>query len=1031
MRNLKKVLGLVLCLAMMLSIMVVGAGAAFVDQKDIDTKHQQAVDMCNALNIITGFENGKFMPNDNVTREQMAKMICVLDNGGKEPQLATGSTFTDVAADRWSNKYIEACASRGVVVGIGGGKFAPAGKVTATQAAKMLLVELGYDDDTQKYSGADWATKVNVDATKKGYYEDLEDIDVNAPLTREHAAQMIWNALQATEIEYKNTLTTDANGNLTATSTPQDKTHFEDGTNVDTTLLWDKYKGDVKEARLVEFNYDSNKQEWTYYFDGRIPPVKSSQNFTGLLGQKVKAAYDTSGSNTVKDAYGIFVTDSQVLLEGQFGSLPKMTNAADTSFKMDGVTYKLDGKLGTIPVYQFCPEFWTEYAGGTLFKTAGQEIKTGDTTASNITTWDAQKFTAVDYDGNGKIDFFMVVPFAVKEVNYVSSTQFSLKGDANKTDLEDVNAYDGMARSDYVVYTAAYNTADDTAVLTKADLVSGQITATDKPDAQIDGTWYTFDASYTKTNDACKAGNTLKDAVVVNNYIFDVDKIDHTAIDDFAVVIAVQSGAGNVNGNQAKLLFANGDKTVVNTDKNYSYVEASGSTPASGLKAGDLVTYSKNSDGDYILKKAVNTGNKYGYELEAAVTSVDKISNNSSKIGYINTAAVNDDAVIFVQYDSGSYKVISGSQLKAISRNDFSASATNNINSLVLGAKDGNVYNVEMAYISLGTNKLNDADTFYAYVTGTNEIRNADQQNVLSLSVWTKDGSNGPTTLELASSSTTIHKDGVNNGTVAAGDVIEYKLNSDGKISEILNIYDVDRTTAYQKELKTAQAGGTEETGIYGATVAISALAPTFQFSTDGTNVVTKTVRPVGSTVPADFFELDKDTAYIYIENDDHSGAEEATILTADKDGNTMLPNAFVVFDNTDGKVKLVVYDTDNRISEGVVYNPVAGYETENLAMASSVVVKYADNSGDDTALTLVDNKANYTSSEKIQIQATRTAPSSFNGSYTLKIVDGSTTVGTATVTNANGQSVVFEFAPTSALSNKTLTADNFQFIKN
>ena len=38
MRNLKKVLGLVLCLAMMLSIMVVGAGAVFADQKDIDTK---------------------------------------------------------------------------------------------------------------------------------------------------------------------------------------------------------------------------------------------------------------------------------------------------------------------------------------------------------------------------------------------------------------------------------------------------------------------------------------------------------------------------------------------------------------------------------------------------------------------------------------------------------------------------------------------------------------------------------------------------------------------------------------------------------------------------------------------------------------------------------------------------------------------------------------------------------------------------------------------------------------------------------
>ena len=42
MRNLKKVLSLVLCLAMMLSVMVVGAGAAFGDQDKIE--NAEAVD---------------------------------------------------------------------------------------------------------------------------------------------------------------------------------------------------------------------------------------------------------------------------------------------------------------------------------------------------------------------------------------------------------------------------------------------------------------------------------------------------------------------------------------------------------------------------------------------------------------------------------------------------------------------------------------------------------------------------------------------------------------------------------------------------------------------------------------------------------------------------------------------------------------------------------------------------------------------------------------------------------------------------
>ena len=76
-------------------------------------------------------------------------MICVALNGGKEPNLATNATptFSDVrtnANSAWAEKYIESCASQGIVSGVGGGKFAPAGNVTGTQLAKMLLVALGY-----------------------------------------------------------------------------------------------------------------------------------------------------------------------------------------------------------------------------------------------------------------------------------------------------------------------------------------------------------------------------------------------------------------------------------------------------------------------------------------------------------------------------------------------------------------------------------------------------------------------------------------------------------------------------------------------------------------------------------------------------------------------------------------------------------------------------------------------------------------------------------------------------------------------
>ena len=215
----KKVLSLVLCVAMMLSVMVVGAGAAFSDQSKI--KNTEAVDACTALNIIGGYPDGSFKPEGNITRAEVTKMICVALNGGKNPAVSTNTTptFSDVrnnANAAWAEGYIESCAAQGIVSGVGGGKFAPNGNVTGVQLAKMLLVSLGYKSENEGFTGNAWATNVNVRAAQKGLYEGLETMDTNAALTRDNAAQMIWNALNAYEVEYKTTLVTDSKGQLSS-----------------------------------------------------------------------------------------------------------------------------------------------------------------------------------------------------------------------------------------------------------------------------------------------------------------------------------------------------------------------------------------------------------------------------------------------------------------------------------------------------------------------------------------------------------------------------------------------------------------------------------------------------------------------------------------------------------------------------------------------------------------------------------------------------------------------------------------------
>lgn len=196
----KKALSVTLCLAVLLSVMVVGAGAAFSDQNQIT--HKDAVNRCVSLNIISGYPDGSYQPKSNITRAEACKILCVTLTGGSEGSLSVPAypTFTDVRTDRtssWAEKYITACAAQGIVSGTGGGKFEPSASVTATQLAKMLLTAIGYDAAKYGFTGAAWAANVNRYGELEGLFTNLAGLNKDAALSRDDAAQMLVNAMDA------------------------------------------------------------------------------------------------------------------------------------------------------------------------------------------------------------------------------------------------------------------------------------------------------------------------------------------------------------------------------------------------------------------------------------------------------------------------------------------------------------------------------------------------------------------------------------------------------------------------------------------------------------------------------------------------------------------------------------------------------------------------------------------------------------------------------------------------------------------
>ena len=647
--------------------MVVGAGAAFSDQSKI--KNTEAVDACTALNIIGGYPDGSFKPEGNITRAEVTKMICVALNGGKNPAVSTNTTptFSDVrnnANAAWAEGYIESCAAQGIVSGVGGGKFAPNGNVTGVQLAKMLLVSLGYKSENEGFTGNAWATNVNVRAAQKGLYDGLEKMDTNAAITRDNAAQMVWNALQAYEVEYKTNLVAGADGKLSTQVTVQDKVVGSNNDKI--TLLRDKYDAWVSVGTLISVDgknlqismtsadaaasdYSVTKNKGTSYEN--LTFTKLDHDYSALLGQKIKVVFKNGKTN---DVIGVYAT-------GDNNSYT--VNASDVEndkgdIKFNDKTYKVElntsKKLDT-------------YVDGK----AADGKSVAKLVAMNNT---ANILTLIDTDDNDKIDTVYVKTVTVEKVTYASSSQIVAGGKTYK--YADENIASGVKKDDWVVITENnYNNNKDITIAEKKTGVAIQGTKGDAPnytEVRIDGTWYYVAAG--KSLKDIKAGNTA-DVVVVNGVLFDAKKTSGTSAGMPDVLMVLAKGTGLDNN---KIKFVLPDGTIKTEEFNgvtkpkvgtvYAWEMDGSKYKLSALKndtSTDTDDYTKLNADSTVLKSAPGT------EIAGSATVKYVGKSGDTTDGAVEIA---DSAKVIIGYGADT-KIVTGKQFKALTFNSDMVSA--------------------------------------------------------------------------------------------------------------------------------------------------------------------------------------------------------------------------------------------------------------------------------------------------------------------------------------------------------------------
>ena len=746
MRTMKKVLALSLVLAMALGMMA--NAATFNDNDAINPDLLSDINLMIALNVFSeqGTGAGYFEPNRELTREEVAKLVYVLKNKGNDNGAAswTGmNIFKDVEAGRWSEGYINYCASTGMIAGTGEGYFNPTAKMSAVEVAKLMLVLGGYKADVQGYLGNNWDINVIRDAEAAGIFGNYE-LPVRGSVTREWVARILVNGINATKVKYEDGQAQEQYDLITKKPVTFANTDLGLVETVGTLVA----TNNVKLGANPENNTNGKNVYSVLDADGNTATTNDQTNFKydaaiALLGQKVTVLSKGTLDNNAK-VYGVTTHSDVNVVNTTIGGI-KVESINDEPGNVN-VTVNGDTKKYSIADNKLV--VYTDYAPASASAAINDAnlFGTGVKAGAN----DNRVVKLIDNNGDGIYEAAFIRSATYAKVDYINPSRHIFRANkvekfaaftnvSTKEAYEDLVFEDSVAKGDIVKITVNYESGEKKTVIQKADVVTGPVTSVKNGAATIDGVSY---GKHVLNGTALTVNAKAMDYYTDGKYIIYSEAPSSSNQDQSNIAYVVNAKEvrdewGNPT-NKVDILKNDGTRETLEY-KAYTSNKPTGYLDFSNdLRKGKLVEYVMSGGKVYFKDLAtVSGGDLNVVTTDNAAMSYDK---SEKKLTYTKSASqtvlTNDETYFFVKSENNQYAVVKASEIKG----DFTTVAGT---FQLAYAKDGLPY-VAYAVIDLGSKTLpgNESTTNVMAIAGSavTETLDKDGNKVYQLTVTKLDG---------------------------------------------------------------------------------------------------------------------------------------------------------------------------------------------------------------------------------------------------------------------------------------------------